>query len=596
MRSRNIAFTALIVVLALALACCNGGSDTATMRELLAIDSLLSKARQYELAQQRLDSLHPGGFNQAERAYYSLLLTQSHYKNYIDDTTDAVINEAVDYYEHHGDREKYTRALLYRGCVYQMMGDAEKAIASYKDAENAAEEDDLENKAFAKLRLATLYADNSNYADLKIRKYKEALDLYNQLGDKHYQIVCLTDMGGYYRSLPDKRDSALYYINQAIQLSEAEHENWFLFQNLYQRAEMYCLLTKEYDKARVDILKAIAAGKDEIDHPRAHYVAAETYLNLGRPDSALYYLNHVPASGMMANHTSDTVMYCRLMSEIAKANKDWNQFTTYYERANEMADSILVANVNKNYLAIEKKYDIQLEELKKVKSESRTRGAILLAALLALLALGVTFLAWRYRSRLKQKETEFELLRTDLDASLASLEQMRATISTQEQELKAAQDELRGNEARMGEELAALEAKQRKSDEMRSIVDNQIQVIRQLLELSYQPNETNFTRKFNEVMTLPVEGAIPTDSYWNNLHSLTNELHRGVLDEAQRIAGGTLNDSEMNFLALYCYGFSRTVIMICMKYSSLGTVSNKKIQIAKKLGVNNLDDFVNNYR
>jgi hypothetical protein len=131
---------------------------------------------------------------------------------------------------------------------------------------------------------------------------------------------------------------------------------------------------------------------------------------------------------------------------------------------------------------------------------------------------------------------------------------------------------------------------------MRSIVDNQIQVIHQLLELSYQPNETNFTRKFNEVMTLPVEGAIPTDSYWNNLHSLTNELHHNVLDEAQRIAGGTLNESEMNFLALYCYGFSRTVIMICMKYSSLGTVSNKKIQIAKKLGVNNLDDFVNNYR
>ena len=593
MRSRNLIIPLLLFCLALT--CCNGGSDTATMRELSAIDSLLSKARQYELAQHRLDSLHPSGFNQAERAYYSLLLTQSHYKNYIDDTTDAVINEAVDYYEHHGDREKYTRSLLYQGCVYQMMGDAEKAIASYKDAENAAEEDDLENKAFAKLRLATLYADNSNYADLKIRKYKEALDLYNQLGDKHYQIVCLTDMGGYYRSLPDKRDSALYYINQAIQLSEAEHENWFLFQNLYQRAEMCCLLTKEYDKARVDILKAIAAGKDEIDHPRAHYVAAETYLNLGRPDSALYYLNHVPASGMMSNHTSDTVMYCRLMSEIAKANKDWDQYTTYYERANEMADSILVANVNKNYLAIEKKYDIQIEELKKVKSESRTRGAILLAALLALLALGVTFLAWRYRSRLKQKETEFELLRTDLDASLASLEQMRATINTREQELKAAQDELRGNEARMGEELAALEAKQRKSDEMRSIVDNQIQVIRQLLELSYQPNEVPFTRKFNEVMTLPVEGAIPTDSYWNNLHSLTNELHHNVLDEAQRIAGGTLNDSEMNFLALYCYGFSRTVIMICMKYSSLGTVSNKKIQIAKKLGVNNLDDFVKHF-
>ena len=596
MNTRNIAFTALLVVFTLALTCCDSGSNTPTLRKLASIDSLLTSARQYEDAQRRLDSLHPDGMNQAERAYYSLLLTQAHYKNYIDDTTDAVINEAVDYYEHHGDREKYTRALLYRGCVYQMMSDAEKAIASYKDAENAAEDGDLENKAFAKLRLATLYADNSNYADLKIRKYREALDLYNQLGDKHYQIVCLTDMGGYYRSLPDKRDSALYYINQAIQLSEAEHENWFLFQNLYQRAEMYCLLTKEYDKARVDILKAIAAGKDEIDHPRAHYVAAETYLNLGRPDSALYYLNHVPASGMMSNHTSDTVMYCRLMSEIAKANKDWNQFTTYYERANEMADSILITNVNKNYLEVEKKYDIQLEELKKVRSESRTRGAIMLAALLALLALALTMLAWRYRSRLKQKETEYELQRADLDASLSSLEQMRATIGTQEQDLKAAHEQMRVNEARMTEELAALEDKQRQSDEMRTIVDNQIQVIHKLVQLSYETTGANFTRKFTELMTIPDEGAVPTDSYWTNLYTLANELHGNVLVEAQRIAGGTLNESEVNFLALYCCGFSRTVIMICMKYSSLGTVSNKKIQIAKKLGVNNLDDFVNNYR
>ena len=143
MRSRNIAFTALFV-LALALTCCNGSGDTATMRELSAIDSLLSKARQYELAQRRLDSLrHPDRFNQAERAYYSLLLTQSHYKNYINDTTDAVINVAVDHYKNHGDREKYTRSLLYRGCVYEIMGDGEKAIASYKDAENAAEDDDL---------------------------------------------------------------------------------------------------------------------------------------------------------------------------------------------------------------------------------------------------------------------------------------------------------------------------------------------------------------------------------------------------------------------------------------------------------------------
>ncbi len=596
MNTRNIAFTALIVVLALALASCNIDTNTATMRELAGIDSLLRVARQYELAQQRLDSLSTAGMNKAERAYYSLLLTQSHYKNYINDTTDAVINIAVDYYKNAGDLEKYTRSLLYQGCVYEVMGDAEKAIASYKDAENVAAADDLENKAFAKLRLATLYADNSNYADLKIRKYKEALDLYNQLDDKHYQIVCLTDIGGFYRSISTDRDSALYYINQAIRLSQAEHENWFLFQNLYYRAELYCLITREYEKARVDVLKALEAGQNEIDHPRAHYVAAEAYLNLGKPDSALYYLNHAPSGPRISKTTSDSVMYYRLVSEIAKAGKNWDQYTSNYERANEMADSVLVANVNKNYLAIEKKYDIQLEELKKVRSESRTRGAILLAALLALLALALTMLAWRYRSRLKHKEIEYELQRADLDASLSSLEQMRTTITSQEQDLKAAQDALRGNEARMSEDIAALEAKQRQSDEMRSIVDNQIQVIHKLMQLSYESTEATFTRKFTELMTIPDEGAVPTDSYWSNLHTLANDLHHDVLHEAQRIAGGTLNDSEVNFLALYCCGFSRTVIMICMKYKSLGTVSNKKIQIAHKLGVDNIDDFVAQYR
>ena len=594
MKSRNLIF--VIIALSLALTCCQSGSDTATLRELASIDSTLTVARQYEVAQQRLDSLHPENYNKAERAYYNLLLTQSHYKNYIDDTTDAVINVAVDYYKHHGDNEKRTRSLLYQGCVYEIMGEAEKAITSYKDAENAADAGDLENKAYAKLRLATLYADNSNYADLKIRKYKEALDLYNRLGDKHYQIVCLTDIGGFYRNQSASKDSALYYMDKAIRLSEAEGENWFLFQNLYHRAEMYCLITKEYEKARVDILKALAAGKDEIDHPRAHYVAAETYLNLGKTDSAKYFLNHAPAGPGIRSTVSDTVMYYRLVSEIAKREKDWNRYTANYEKANDMADSVLVSNVNKNYMAVEKKYDLQLAELNKEKEKSRTRGAFWLASLLALLALALTFLAWRYRGRLKHKETEYELLKTDLDMSLSGLEQMRTAIGDYEQRLKAAQEAYRGNEARMSEEIAALEAKKHQSDEMRSIVDSQIQVIHQLMQLSYENTEATFTRKFTELMTLPDEGAVPTDSYWSNLHTLANELHGNVLVEAQRASGGTLNDSEMNFLALYSCGFSRTVIMMCMKYTSLGTVSNKKIQIAKKLGVNNLDDFVNPYK
>lgn len=594
MKPRNLIPTFLLFF-TMVLTSCHGG-DTPTMRELIGIDSTLTVMRQYEAALHRLDSLESGGMNKAELAYYSLLLTQAHYKNYIDDTTDAVINVAVDYYKDHGDREKRTRSLLYQGCVYEMMGQAERAIISYKDAETVAADDDLENKAYAKLRLAVLYADNSNYADLKIRKYKEALELYRQLGDKHYQIVCLTDIGGYYRNDSTRRDSAFHYLNQAISLSEAEGEAWFLFQNLYQRAELYCLLTKDYQRAKVDILKALEAGRGEIDHPRAHFVAAETYLNLGLRDSAVYYLSHAPAGAGVNVTVKDSVMYYRLMSEVAKHDKDWQRYADYLELANRVADSVLISNVNKNYLAVEKKYDIQLEELKKAKSEARTRGAVMVAALLALLALALTFMTWRYRSRLRQKETEYELQKADLDASLDRLEHMRDTISSQQQELKAAQATIQGNEARMNEEIAALEARMRQSDEMRTIVDNQIQVVHQLLQWSYELDGATFARRFNTMMTVPGDKAVSSPTYWENLHELTNELYDNVLLTAQQKAGGSLRDDEVNYLALYCCGFSRTVMMICMKYKSLTTISNKKIQIARKLGVANLDDFVKPYQ
>ena len=76
---------------------------------------------------------------------------------------------------------------------------------------------------------------------------------------------------------------------------------------------------------------------------------------------------------------------------------------------------------------------------------------------------------------------------------------------------------------------------------------------------------------------------------------MVNDLHNNILVKAQESAGGKLTDSELNLLALYCCGFSRTVIMLAMGYKNIGSVYNKKLQIAKKLHVANLDDFVESY-
>ena len=132
-----------------------------------------------------------------------------------------------------------------------------------------------------------------------------------------------------------------------------------------------------------------------------------------------------------------------------------------------------------------------------------------------------------------------------------------------------------------------------RNDELKAAVANQIQTVHQLLLWSYQHDEKTFARKFKEMMTM--RGA-EDGSYWKNLQSLVNGLYNNVLVAAQEVAGGQLRDDEINYMALYCCGFSRTVIMVCMDYLNIGTVYNKRIQIAKKLGVNNLDEFVAPYK
>ena len=161
------------------------------------------------------------------------------------------------------------------------------------------------------------------------------------------------------------------------------------------------------------------------------------------------------------------------------------------------------------------------------------------------------------------------MLKADLDDSLASLKQMQARLDNREQ----------GDEG-----------KKAQSDELRAIINQQIDAVHQLMEWSYQYEGDKFAAKFREMMTVP--GVGDDSNYWSNLQTLVNELHDDVLVKAQETAGGTLTDSELNLLALYCCGFSRTVIMVTMGYNNIGTVYNKRIQIAKKLGVNDLDDFV----
>ena len=87
-----------------------------------------------------------------------------------------------------------------------------------------------------------------------------------------------------------------------------------------------------------------------------------------------------------------------------------------------------------------------------------------------------------------------------------------------------------------------------------------------------------------------------TATYWSNLQVLTNDLFNNILEDAIELARGKLKENDINLIALMCCGYSRTAIMICMKFNHIVTISNKKKKIAVKMGIPSLDEFIRPYQ
>lgn len=540
--------------------------NSATMQELSRIDTMVYHQQERE-ALPLLQQMNSGQFSNEERAYHAVLLSMALYKNYIPCTSDSAINDAVSYFRRSGNDLKYLKALVAQGCVNEDMDNLEKAVDSYHQAEGLPLNTDTSMIAYAKLRLGTLYqsqviGDNT----IALQKYHEALPLFKALGDKHFEQVCLSSIGGIYRNIDEKHDSAVFCIKNAIKLAQEEGDLYNIFANQYILSEYYLVREQNYQLSKKFALEAISANPAIIDHPRAHYRLASSYLFLGQPDSALYYLDKAP----VAKTAMDSIVYFELLSELEhRYRKNEEKSKGYMQLAHGIADSLTINSLNHRLLEVEKKYDVQLATLNRVKSEARFKETLLLAVLLALALLALALLVWRYHNQLKMRKSEIEMLKADLSGSLKSLEQMQKHLDTREH-----------ND----------EGKKVQNDELRTIINQQIEAVHQLMSWSYQYDSDKFAAKFREMMTL---GGMGDDSnYWSNLQALVNDLHDNVLIKAQKEAGGTLNDSELNMLALYCCGFSRTVVMVTMGYKNVGTVYNKKLQIAKKLHVADLYDFL----
>ena len=319
----------------------------------------------------------------------------------------------------------------------------------------------------------------------------------------------------------------------------------------------------------------------------------------------------------------DSISYLSLMSEIFKEEGNLKESFHYYDMAHLIADSIMNNSLNHRLREVEKKYDTQKVELKNERLSSELKTSLLTAAVIAIISLVLLLFAIRFRQKLKMKEMENELINADLASSLEYLNKMQKTLNQYDKKLSEIKQEYKNtiiasesqvsklkseiedanrsivlNEQEretLNRQILELEEKEKRSSEMKSVIREQINVVRELLNSSYERNPETFTKIFNSSMTLPNRFS-KSNYYWSNLYLITNDFFDDILVKAQDMAGGKLNDDELFILALCCWGFPRQGIMICMKYKNLASVTNKKVKVARKLKVKNMEEFLTLYR
>jgi tetratricopeptide (TPR) repeat protein len=557
---RNITF-GIILMMLISLAGCHGGSSHYDQR-LIEADSMLH--HHPDSALQLLITLDASTLDHAgDRAYHALLLTQTRYYCYYTATSDSDINIALDYYTNHpAEKEKLTRAYIYKGAVMDELGQAEEAMKFYKQALSTASPDDAFNQGYIRMRMGQIYNDNF-VADSSDRVlFKEALHFFQLVPDSIYIIKCLSQLGLTYAL--SKSDSAMIYLSQANALAKRHHLTDV--ERINKRYIIDLKLSspdvKDIEMAKGYALSLLSDQNGPRDY-RDHLLmaAALTLAKLNKPDSAKLYLKQVARDSLPP---SQQVLYDSCLAELAFCQGDTQQYKHYFERANNMADSLLSEDLQYKLRDVETKYDN--EALKYETLRYKTNWYItLLATALAVIVL-FTIIMWLRRKLARRRQ---------------QLQENKDTI-----------ERLRNDTARL---TTQLDANQTMSEQLKESIRHQIAVFSRLIEM-HTTQYAHSPKKFAERFEKTYQMTQPDDSFWEGIRAYANSQCNNIITNTL-LQYPRLIESDINFLSLYCCDLPTTVIMACMGYNEAHSLYNKKRRVANIMGgPDDLDTIIEKHK
>ena len=509
----------------------------------------------------QINAIDPNSLKASDRAFYDLLLVQASYLTYVDFLNDSTnwlarINSTLSYYSQHPkEREKLTRAYIYKGAIMNEFGKPDSAMWYYKQAEYKASKEPIDhfNLGYANYSMGKLYSNYHAIDGIDIEKLKKAVENFKQTDDNIYQIISLKELASAFRRT--QTDSSIAKLNEAIEIAKSIKDPGMVMACTNDLAASYYFNCKyknqEKDKfkAHKEIQNILAS---EVPLNSMYYISfAKVYALLNKPDSAQHYINKVDD-----RDTQNNTNYLEALIALAHAEKDSTKEMRYIIQQKNISEPLLANPVKVMILLAELDCDEKHnQELGKEQEHHNTMIRIIIG-LIILSLLALTFYLYRRSHRYDNLVLE-----------------LRDQSSIQINNLSGLQENM--NELKINDER------------LKSFIASNMGMMREMIEACYhEPNN-----RIAENMKRIVKFQDSNRDNWVKVYDYIDMEHNNIMTRT-RDQYPQLNDRDLLLLALSCMGFTYIQTAIIMGYSNATSVSVIKQRLAKKMG---LDCTLNEY-
>ena len=484
------------------------------------------------------DSLTDDG----DHAYRDLLLTQARYRCYITATSDSDINRALAWYRaHSSEREKLTRAYIYKGAVMEELGHPDSAMLYYKTAEATAAPDDYFNLGYTNLKIGELYKKEYCNDSAVVTRMSRATRYFEAIGDTNYLIVAIGTQGLYDRIVG--KDSALYFLEKAISLAkDSKSPRRFFYESKLAGFYFY---GQDYRHAKDLALDIIADVKDDCEERTFYYYAARSYIKLNLIDSALWIKSMIPHP----REAEDSLNYHLLLGELALAMNDYLGYASHSHEAHMIDERIMTSSVESTLLNTELDFDAQLRETN-LKEAHQFNTILLTLAFLLLVVILISCGTWLIRRMNLRYKQQLDEVQKELENLVGDSEQKIQALETEWIEHRRIVDE---KDQQLAEANKRIQAFQKEKENISSHISRIVKSRQAALDELYQNiriktaaqdgkrNHLSLISGFKKLFANGVTLRTPLkQSFWDNLKVFVDGEYRGIATFVEK------NYPEMN--------------------------------------------------